>query len=155
MTLTYIALPTETVRALQSGAPDANGQVPERAISGGAGYPCRHCLCQIPEGAPMLIMAHRPFGALQPYAECGPIFLCAEPCTRHDETQVPQILTTSPSYLVKGYSADERIVYGTGEIVTHAAVADHATTILERPEVAWVHARSARNNCYLCRIERG
>jgi hypothetical protein len=26
--------------------------------------------------------------------------------------------------------------------------------LLDRPEVAYLHARSAANNCYQCRIER-
>ncbi len=29
-----------------------------------------------------------------------------------------------------------------------------ATALLERPEVAYLHPRSASNNCYQCRIER-
>ncbi|MFN7050754.1 MAG: DUF1203 domain-containing protein, partial [Gemmobacter sp.] len=76
MTLHFTPIPTETVRALQSGAADANGQSPERHVSDGGGNPCRHCLQMIPAGAGMLILAHRPFTRLQPYAESGPIFLC-------------------------------------------------------------------------------
>ena len=38
------ALPTDEVRALQAGGPDAYGTAPERVISTGAGNPCRHCL---------------------------------------------------------------------------------------------------------------
>jgi hypothetical protein len=32
------------------------------------------------------------------------------------------------------------------------AVAGH---LFERPEIAYIHLRSASNNCYQCRIERG
>ena len=78
--LTYIPLPTDEVRKLQAGGPDAYGNAPERVVSDGGGNPCRHCLKLIPEGAPMLILAHRPFSKAQPYAETGPIFLCGEPC---------------------------------------------------------------------------
>ena len=60
------AMPTETVRAYQAGQPDAHGQQPERATSDGGGNPCRHCLTYIPEGAEMLILAHRPFSTTQP-----------------------------------------------------------------------------------------
>ena len=71
-------LPTAEVQALRAGGPDAYGNPPERVRAEGHGNPCRHCLNFVPEGAEMLILAHRPFDALQPYAETGPIFLCAE-----------------------------------------------------------------------------
>ena len=114
------ALPTDIVRALQEGGPDAHGQVPERAVSDGGANPCRHCLTYIPEGKEMLILAHRPFPEAQPYAETGPIFLCADHCERHDGEAVPEALEGSPDYLIKGYSADHRIVYGTGIVIPQA-----------------------------------
>lgn len=151
--LTYIPLPTDEVRKLQSGGPDAYGNPPERVISEGGGNPCRHCLRLIPDGAPMLILAHRPFSGMQPYAETGPIFLCGDPCAAGGGTEVPQILTTSPDYLIKGYSADERIVYGTGAVVPAGDLPERAEAILRDPRVVSVHVRSARNNCYQLRID--
>ena len=76
----FSAIPSEIAHHYRSGGMDANGQVPERIVSDGAGNPCRHCLKMIPKGAGMLVLAHRPFPALQPYAEVGPIFLCADAC---------------------------------------------------------------------------
>jgi hypothetical protein len=108
----FVPLPTEAVRAVQAGGADANGQVPERRVSDG-GNPCRHCLKMIPAGAGMLVLAWRPFPALQPYAECGPIFLCADPCEAGGGEDLPEILA-SPDYIVRGYGTDDRIVYGTG-----------------------------------------
>lgn len=149
----FTALPTDEVRALQSGGPDAYGNTPERAVSDGAGNPCRHCLQQIPEGAPMLILAHRPFPAPQPYAETGPIFLCAEPCRRGGGTELPAALA-SPDYLIKGYSAQHRIVYGSGAVVPTATLPARAAALLADGRIAYVHVRSARNNCYQARIDR-
>lgn len=149
----FTALPTAEVRALQSGASDAYGNAPERAVSDGKGNPCRHCLKQIPKGAAMLILAHRPFPALQPYAETGPIFLCADPCEPGGGTEIPAALA-SPEYLIKGYNAADRIVYGTGRIVPTEDIPAAAETILARDDIAYVHVRSARNNCYQARIER-
>jgi hypothetical protein len=49
------------------------------------------------------VLGHRLFPTLQPYAECGPIFVCAEPCDRPaDSAEPPHILATSPDYLIKG-----------------------------------------------------
>jgi hypothetical protein len=153
--LRFVALPTDAVHALQAGAPDANGQVPERRVSDGAGVPCRHCLAQVARGEPYLVLAYRPFPAPQPYAELGPIFLHAGPCPRHaPETSVPAMFLARPRLLIRGYSCDDRIVYGTGQIVATAELALAADTLLRRPDVAYLHARSATNNCYQCRIER-
>jgi Protein of unknown function (DUF1203) len=148
----FIPLPTETVRAYQAGGPDANGQPPERAVSDGDGNPCRHCLAMIPKGAPMLILAHRPFPAPQPYAEVGPIFLCADPCVAGGGEALPAILT-SPDYILRGYGADDRIVYGTGAVVPTGRIAEEAAERLADPRVAYVHVRSARNNCFQVRVE--
>lgn len=149
----FTALPTETVTAYRHGAPDAHGQTPERTISDGAGNPCRHCLRYIPKGQDMLVLAHCPFPDLQPYAEIGPIFLCAQPCVRHSGTKVPEIFTVSPDYLIKGYCAEDRIVYGTGIIVQKDQLMAQAEAIFANPQVAYIHLRSARNNCYQARID--
>ena len=149
----YVAIPTPVVRALQAGGLDANGQLPERKVAEGGGNPCRHCLKLIPEGAGMLVLAHRPFPAPQPYAEVGPIFLCAEPCEAGGGEDLPAMLA-APDYIVRGYGVDDRIVYGTGGVVATDAIPARAGELLADDRVAYVHVRSARNNCFQCRIER-
>lgn len=146
-------MPTATARALQSGAPDAYGNLPERHVSSGPGNPCRHCLRNVPEGRDMLILAHRPFAALQPYAETGPIFLCADECPAPKGT-LPEVLASSPDYLLKGYSSDERIVYGSGAVTSADGILSRAEALLADPAIAFVDVRSARNNCWLARIVR-
>lgn len=150
------ALPTAIVRAWQNGEPDDHGMPPERTISNGNGNRCRHCLKAIPKGDAFLIVAHRPFDSLQPYAECGPLFVCADECDRYEgpEGDLPAALDYAPDYLIKGYSADQRIVYGTGTIVTPIAMAARVADIFADPEIAFIHVRSSRNNCYQARIDR-
>lgn len=153
MELICEALDSGVVAALRAGGLDANGQPAERgAISDGTGAPCRHCLRHVPAGQEYLILAHRPFPAPQPYAETGPIFLCARECARWQGPGLPPILTTSPDYLMKGYSADHRIVYGTGRVVPKGELAAYAADLLADPRVVFVDLRSARNNCFQCRI---
>ena len=153
MTIRFSPIPTGIVRAYQAGGPDANGQPPERHISDGGGNPCRHCLRMIPDRAGMLILAHRPFPRPQPYAELGPIFLCADLCVAGGGLALPEMLA-SPEYIVRGYGPDDRIVYGTGAVVPSPLIAAEAGRRLEDPRVAYVHVRSARNNCYQVRIDR-
>ena len=154
MTILFQALPTETVRALQQGGPDAYGMKPERKISDGDGVPCRHCLANVAAGEAYLILAYRPFPVVQPYAETGPIFLHAEECPRAAETgELPELFTRTKDYILRGYGADDRIVYGTGAVTRTPEIPGRAAELLERADVAYVHMRSAKNNCYQCRIE--
>lgn len=144
---------TSIVRHYQAGGADANGQVPEQTTAQSEGNPCRHCLKMIPIGAKMLVLAHRPFPDPQPYAEIGPIFLCADLCAPATGTEMPEILA-SDSYILRGYGNDHRILYGTGGVVPRADIAARAEQLLADPATAYVHVRSARNNCYQCRIDR-
>ena len=155
MTLRYKPMPSDLAARYRRLEPDAYGQAPERHISDGQGMPCRHCLANINAGDAYLILAYRPFPALQPYAETGPIFLHAGECPAYDGPEdLPPILTTSKDYLLRGYGHDDRIVYGTGAVTPVEDVKTRAGELLDRPDIAYVHVRSARNNCYQCRIER-
>lgn len=136
---------------LRAGGPDDNGQPAEHAVSDGAGNPCRSCLDDIPEGAEMLIAAARPFSTLQPYAETGPVFFCAGNCTPWNGAGLPPVLTSRQDYLVKGYTADERINYGTGAIVNAADLDETLGALLSRTDVAFADIRSSRNNCFQAR----
>ncbi len=152
----FVALPTELVTVLQANGRDANGQTPERAIStGGDGVPCRHCLDVVAADDAYLILAHRPFTTIQPYAECGPIFLHAAACERYAETAELPPMLGSAQYILRGYNRAERILYGTGQVVPTAQIPQRAQELLARDDVAYIHVRSATNNCFQCRIERG
>ena len=152
MQLTFHPYTQDWVNHIRQGGADDYGQPAERAVSDGAGTPCRSCLKDVPKGADMLICAARPFPSLQPYAETGPIFLCADDCTPWAGTGLPPVLRASPDYLLKGYSPNHRIVYGTGQITLAADIERVAAEILARADVAFVDVRSARNNCFQCRV---
>lgn len=158
MSLTYLPYDPDFVANIRRGGPDAYGNPAEPAVSDGGGLPCRSCLCDIPKGADMLIMAARPFPDLQPYAETGPIFLCAD-CAPYEgggdkSQELPPVLASRKECLLKAYGADHRIIYGTGQITPTAQVARYCETLLSDPKVAYVDARSATNNCFTLRIKR-
>ena len=71
---------------------------------------------------------------------------------KHPNT--PFRMVPAPDYLVKGYSSNDRIVYGTGAIVPSAEVPAQTAQVFENPKVIYAHVRSASNNCYLARIDR-
>jgi len=155
MTVKYKALPTLDAEAFRSRASDANGQVPEHHVSDGGGNPCRHCLDYVPLGEDMLVLAYRPFPDPQPYAELGPIFLCGRACQRHaDSTNIPKLFLEWERMLVRGYKSNDRIQYGTGQVVATSDLTEACERLFEDPDVAYIHLRSASNNCYQCRVER-
>jgi hypothetical protein len=151
----FISMPTETADAFRAGRLDANGQAPERRVAEGGVGPCRHCQKRIVAGEAYLTLAYRPFAALQPFAECGPIFLHADACERYPESAaMPAMFNAWQHALLRGYGADDRIVYGTGIVVPPADVEATAEKILAEAGVRYVHLRSSTNNCYQLRIER-
>ncbi len=155
MPIRFHALPAETVAALRAGAPDAYGNPVERVVSDGGGHPCRHCLRDVAAGAEMLICAHRPFPDLQPYAETGPIFFCAACERREASGEAPPVVASRKEFLLKGYTRDNRIRYGTGRVTPTAEIPAYCETLLADPEIGFVDLRSATNNCFICRVERG
>lgn len=150
----YTGMTKTEAEAYRRGAPDAYGNAPERLMSSGSGMPCRHCLDQVPAGTEALVLAHRPFDGLHAYTESGPVFLCADACSAPAVDTVPPNLGVSPDYLIKGYTADERIAYGTGAVVPQDRLEAEIAARLDDPALAFVDIRSARNNCWLMRATR-
>ena len=155
MPIKFLALETPVARALQTGGRDANNMLPEKAISPGGGMPCRHCLQDIEAGEEMLIISYQPFETVQPYAEQGPVFLHGRPCIRHEETETsPLMFQEREQFLIRGYTRDERIKYGTGKVVKTRFLEDECNAVFADEDIEFVHVRSASNNCFQCRVER-
>jgi hypothetical protein len=55
---------------------------------------------------------------------------------------------------VRGYGPNDRIVYGTGAVVATETLPEEAARRLADSRIAYVHVRSARNNCFQVRIDR-
>ena len=144
---------SEACERIWHGGPDANGQPALRRRAEGAANPCRHCLQLIRDGEPKLVLAHRPFDALQPYAETGPIFLHAGPCNRYVADVVPGWFAFLDPAIVRGYGADHWIRYETGVVVRGPEIGEACRRILADHAVAYVHVRS-KFNCFQCRVDR-
>ncbi|XUY27793.1 DUF1203 domain-containing protein [Agrobacterium sp. rho-8.1] len=151
--IVFTAMTADEADAFRLDKLDAYGQKPERSIVSGT-LPCRACLGQIRDGEAALLLAYRPFPSPQPYAETGPIFIHAESCGAYAAREILPPMLDSTDYIVRGYSSDNRIVYGTGAVTLTNKIAERASELLTRDDIAYVHVRSARNNCYQCRIER-
>lgn len=153
MKLIVRGIPVDHVQRLRTGGLDANGQVPLRRVAHGMANPCRHCLQLIAEGDTMLVLAYRPFNAVQPYAEVGPIFLHAGDCHPYQSNALPAWFTFLEPAVIRGYGVDDWIRYETGSVVSGGVLADACAQILSDSEISYVHIRS-KFNCYQCRVER-
>ena len=144
---------SEWVRRVRAGGADANGQPALARVAEGGANPCRHCLGLIADGDAKLVVAHRPFPSLQPYAETGPIFLHARPCTRYAAAELPGWFAFMDPALVRGYDKDHWIRYETGDVVRGPEIAGACRRILADASIAYVHVRS-KYNCFQCRVDR-
>ena len=154
MNLRIIAMPTGHAQDYWASKPDANGQPAEKIDSSGG--PCRHCLQPIPEGKGTLLLAYRPFEQLQPYAETGPIFLCASECKRYSQQGgLPPMYTATEDALmiVRGYNHEGRIQYDAAQVVRSAELHRACELVLEKGHVDYAHIRYAATNCYQFRVE--
>lgn len=103
----------------------------------------------------MLILAYRPFDALQPYAEVGPVFLHADECERHEESAgIPDMFQHWGTLLVKGYGDNNRIQYHSFRHIPGTEMQAQCEEMLEDASVEYLHVRTSQYNCFQCRIER-
>jgi hypothetical protein len=154
MQLSVRGIATAEVGRIRRGGPDAYGQPAQMHVASGLGNPCRHCLRLIPEGDDKLVLAYRPFEALQPYAETGPIFLHKDPCERYESDALPDWFDNLEPAIVRGYGEDHWIRYDTGEVVAGRELTQTCQSILSDDTIAYVHIRS-KYNCFQCRVDRG
>lgn len=152
-TLAVRGIPTEHARQLRAQGPDANGQPAVRRHAEGGANPCRHCLGLIREGDEMLVLSYRPFDALQPYAEAGPIFLHASDCERYDSDRLPAWFAHLQPALLRGYDDRHWIRYDTGRVLPGHELDAACRELLADAGVAYAHVRS-KFNCFQCRVER-
>jgi hypothetical protein len=153
MKLKVSGISSQKVKELQEGGFDANQQPAQIHTAEGLGNPCRHCLNLIAEGDEMLILSYRPFDALQPYAETGPIFLHKEACKHYDNDELPKWFVSLEPALIRGYDKNNWICYETADVVPGRDLTKTCMNILNNGKVSYVHIRS-KFNCFQCTVER-
>jgi len=152
ITLRFVPLPTAFVQEARLRRIDGFGHGLEAFPADGPS-PCRHCLRYVCEGTPLLLMSYRPLDDRNPYAEVGPIFICAEDCSRYEEASEfpPDFLNRS--LVVRAYDRAGRIF---DAVVAEPGTAqDIAESFLSDECVAEVHVRNPSYGCFDFRVERG
>ena len=64
------------------------------------------------------------------------------------------MLQGKEALIIRGYNAQNRIIYGTGKVVAADEIPFYARKTFEKEDVKYIHIRSSTNNCYQCRIEQ-
>ena len=103
-----------------------------------------------------LLLAHRPFADTRPYAKVGPIFIHNKDCHHFDNlSQVPKMFSARNQMIIRGYDVQNRIVKDTGQLIETKSIQVAAKHLLRNIQISYLHVRSASNNYFQCRIERG
>ncbi|MFO0997066.1 MAG: DUF1203 domain-containing protein [Alphaproteobacteria bacterium] len=149
-----IPIPTAVAETARTALVDSYGNALKRHVAQShPGAPCRHCLADVGVGEGYVTMAYSAFTTPGPYSEVGPIFLHAERCPAFDRAtnRLPEIVRLR-TVAIRGYNAAHEIE--AADLVEGEDAESLIERLLENPAVAYLHARTARYGCYLCRIER-
>jgi hypothetical protein len=131
---------------------DDLGQPVRRLVAEGD-EPCRDVLRRARAGEELILASFSPFREVGPYHEYGPVFVLANP----DESEVRRDGLPTDGYLrerfvLRAYSPKEEIL--DAAMVTPGEAEETLQRFLERPEIAFVHARFPVYGCFALRIDR-
>lgn len=134
-------------RTAASGAPDHVMVV----ANSPNGFPCRHCLRWARPGERMILFPYAAIPAGHPYSESGPIFVHAEPCERYGATdEYPADFRKGR--VMRAYNINYDMI--DAEVVNGSAPEAIIEKLLQKPETAFVDARSVTHGCYTFRVHR-
>ena len=147
------ALDPAHVEAAARRFADGDPFVREVVVDAAIGYPCRVTLAWASPGDRIMLFRHRPFGAVSPYAEEGPVFarLGAQPAALK-AGEIPAYLGVIPHIAVRGYDLTVSIAHA--EIVAGSACADAVARAFDNDAVRFVHVRAGAHGCFQFRIDR-
>jgi hypothetical protein len=122
-----------------------------RAVADGPGYPCRITLEEAEPGEELVLVNHVSNDADTPYRASHAIYVRRADKAGSYTDEVPAILATRTLGL-RGFDAEGML---RGALLALPGEADERIrALLERPEVASIHAHNAALGCFLARIER-
>lgn len=151
-TLNFRVIPLRTEvaeaarRAAAAGAPDHANVVADSPH----GYPCRHCLRWAQPGERMILFPFAAISSGHPYSETGPIFIHAERCERYSAAQYP--VDFRKGRVVRAYNSKPNII--AAEVMNGNEPEAIIEKLLQNPETAFLHVRSASHGCYTMQVER-
>jgi len=152
-TLIFEPIPPARLQEIRAaGADEAGSRLTVQADTTG-GSPLRCCLRESAPGERVLLIAYTPPGTRGAYAERGPVFIHAEPCSSYLTPHRYPPALSHRQQVVRAYDRDGRIADGV--LVNDG---EHAMTVirglLARPDVTLVHLRNVGYGCYNFAVRR-
>ena len=147
-----IAISTELAESVRATEKDPRYNFPAHTTVIKEGAPCRHCLKIIPAGERATLFTYDAFEAVEKLPLPGPVYIHAKSCERYPEDAgFPAELKNSPRTL-NAYAKGRRLL--AQEYVENGTVDSTVENLFTRPDVEYIHVRSATAGCYTFRIER-
>ena len=152
-----VPLSKEYAAQIRSTGKDEFGHSVVEQVATGLG-PCRVSLKPFKKGIDKrLLISHSPFALDNAFNQPGPVFINKEEVEEYtDVYRFPaEIKANKKSFPLSliGYSEDQLMNFT--QLVGDDDVDELIARIfIQRPEVAYLHARNAQACCYICKIER-
>ena len=147
-TLTVHPLDPARLDAVRAAGVDEFGNPFTPFDASGDGEPLRCCLRFAREGEQIALISWAPFTEVSPWREVGPVYVHAEHCAGYDEHALPGQLRRGP-VLLRTYYADGSMDYEHNTVVGDEDIEPVLDRLLAEPDVAQVHVRSLRPQCFL------
>lgn len=148
-----VAIPSEIAEQVRNTGKSPNYGFPAHREVAAGRAPCRHCLKLIQKGEEeLLLFTYDPFRELGQPPLPGPVYIHAEHCARHPETdEIPEeyrgrLLT------LEGYGDDRALVRELR--VSEGAEERAAEQLFSEAKIRYVNVRSTEAGCFLFRLER-
>jgi len=154
---TIIPISAEEAESIRSSRVDHFGNTVIEQLATGSG-PCRVSLKAFVAGKDKrLLFSHSPFSVANAFNQPGPVFISSEPVEPYSDIHrfPPEIKANKKSFplTLVGYTGDQMMAHT--RLVGDADVEDLIEEIFDKhPQVAYLHARNAQAQCFICRIDR-
>jgi hypothetical protein len=152
-----VPLSREYAARIRSTGKDEFGHAVLEQVATGSG-PCRVSLKPFKKGIDKrLLISHSPFTIDNAFNQPGPVFINKEDVEEYADVYrfPPEIKANKKSFPLSliGYSDNQQMIFT--QLVGDDDVDELIARIfIQRPEVAYLHARNAEACCYICKIER-
>ena len=146
-----VPLATEVANAARRAAEAGAADHAVITADSPTGFPCRHCLRFARSGERVILFPYTAIPPGHPYSESGPVFVHAEPCDRYATTrEFPADFRKGR--VMRAYNSNYDMI--DAEVVNGHVPEAIIEKLLEKPETAFVDARSVTHGCYTFRIQR-
>jgi hypothetical protein len=150
---TVHAIEPARLDAIRAAGEDDGGNPFTPYAATGEGEPLRCCLRFARAGEPIALISYAPFEARSPWREVGPVYVHAKGCAGPDGSGVPGGLSRGP-LLLRTYRSDGSMDYDHNTLVGAEDVEPMLADLLAGPDVATVHVRTVRHQCFLYAVTR-